>query len=190
MRPPHTVKIPSAQLAEGVGFEPTRLITWLFSRQLPSTARPPLLVVANGRRDRNRTCNLRFWRPLLCQLSYPPPVRCNHTIGSYALQLVQAWYLFTFGGKRCRQPSSCAWERGRPAHSHGHRHATHTPRRACARESEQLPTLVRCTPPCTRAQVTILYGPEYVEEHIWWRVRSIDGREGWIVNDRLEGRPA
>src|SRR6185312_2054630 len=23
---------------------------------------------------RNRTCNLRFWRPLLCQLSYPP--RC------------------------------------------------------------------------------------------------------------------
>src|SRR5690606_11577726 len=24
------------------------------------------------RADRNRTCNLRFWRPLLCQLSYRP----------------------------------------------------------------------------------------------------------------------
>jgi hypothetical protein len=40
-----------------------------------------------GRRDRNRTCNLRIWRPLLCQLSYPPlhremiphlPVLCNY----------------------------------------------------------------------------------------------------------------
>src|SRR5258706_11007657 len=25
-----------------------------------------------GRRDRNRTCNPRFWRPVLCQLSYSP----------------------------------------------------------------------------------------------------------------------
>ena len=29
-------------MAEGEGFEPPRLITWLFSRQLPSTARPSL----------------------------------------------------------------------------------------------------------------------------------------------------
>src|SRR5699024_8736425 len=27
-----------------------------------------------GRGDRTRTCNLRFWRPLLCQLSYAPSV--------------------------------------------------------------------------------------------------------------------
>src|SRR5947209_11209565 len=32
-------------VAEGEGFEPPRLITWLFSRQLPSTARPSLHVV-------------------------------------------------------------------------------------------------------------------------------------------------
>jgi hypothetical protein len=35
--------------------------------------RSPLCgLVQGGRRDRNRTCNLRIWRPLLCQLSYPP----------------------------------------------------------------------------------------------------------------------
>src|SRR5438445_467947 len=32
-------------LAEGEGFEPPRLITWLFSRQLPSTTRPSLHAV-------------------------------------------------------------------------------------------------------------------------------------------------
>ena len=30
------------------------------------------LFPRNGKRDRSRTCNLRFWRPLLCHLSYPP----------------------------------------------------------------------------------------------------------------------
>lgn len=39
-------------------------------------------------------------------------------------------------------------------------------------------------------QVTILYGPEFVDGHTWWRVRRIDGREGWIASDGLEGRPA
>ena len=28
-----------------------------------------------GRGDRNRTCNPRFWRPVLCQLSYSPAGR-------------------------------------------------------------------------------------------------------------------
>src|SRR5579859_705315 len=32
----------SRGMAEGEGFEPPRLITWLFSRQLPSTTRPSL----------------------------------------------------------------------------------------------------------------------------------------------------
>ncbi len=36
---------------------------------LPATSGPLLF---QNRRDRTRTCNLRFWRPLLCQLSYPP----------------------------------------------------------------------------------------------------------------------
>ena len=35
----------------------------------------PVYVRRIGRRDRNRTCNLRIWRPLLCQLSYPPSHR-------------------------------------------------------------------------------------------------------------------
>jgi len=39
-------------------------------------------------------------------------------------------------------------------------------------------------------QLTLLDGPEHVDGHTWWRVRRIDGREGWIVSDGLEGRPA
>lgn len=39
-------------------------------------------------------------------------------------------------------------------------------------------------------QVTLLDGPEYADGHTWWRVRRIDGREGWIASDGLEGRPA
>ena len=37
---------------------------------------------SGGRGDRNRTCNPRFWRPVLCQLSYSP-VLCR-TRGSTA----------------------------------------------------------------------------------------------------------
>ena len=33
---------------------------------------PPDRWGSNGRGDANRTRNLRFWRPLLCQLSYSP----------------------------------------------------------------------------------------------------------------------
>ena len=32
----------------------------------------PKSAVENGRGDRTRTCGLRFWRPLLYQLSYTP----------------------------------------------------------------------------------------------------------------------
>src|SRR5579884_4286964 len=42
MRPLQAGKLYQSNLAEGEGFEPPRLITWLFSRQLPSTARPSL----------------------------------------------------------------------------------------------------------------------------------------------------
>ena len=31
----------------------------------------PNTCVNSGRRDRNRTCNLRFWRPLLCLIELP-----------------------------------------------------------------------------------------------------------------------
>src|SRR3990167_6844616 len=46
---------------------------------------PPLLLKPGGRGSRNRTYNLRFWRPTLCQLSYTPLAKTlgndlsNHT---------------------------------------------------------------------------------------------------------------
>ena len=33
--------------------------------------KPALFTCGFGRRDRNRTCNLRFWRPLLCLIELP-----------------------------------------------------------------------------------------------------------------------
>src|SRR3954454_47360 len=38
----------------------------------PSRGRCLHTGVKLGRGDRTRTCNRRFWRPLLCQLSYSP----------------------------------------------------------------------------------------------------------------------
>lgn len=37
--------------------------------------------------------------------------------------------------------------------------------------------------------LTLLDGPDYVDGHLWWRVRRIDGREGWVASDGLQGRP-
>src|SRR6476619_6601861 len=34
-----------------------------------------------GRGDRTRTYNRRFWRPVLCQLSYTPPVAATSPLG-------------------------------------------------------------------------------------------------------------
>ncbi len=39
-------------------------------------------------------------------------------------------------------------------------------------------------------QLTLLEGPEYVDDHVWWRVRRTDGVEGWVVTDGLIGNPA
>lgn len=41
----------------------------VYSPLLLSTQAPTLEL---GRGDRIRTCNHRFWRPVLCQLSYTP----------------------------------------------------------------------------------------------------------------------
>jgi hypothetical protein len=39
-------------------------------------------------------------------------------------------------------------------------------------------------------QLTVLDGPEYEEEHTWWRVRTTDGREGWVPDVGLMGQNA
>jgi hypothetical protein len=40
---------------------------------------PPGAVYEWSRGDRDRTCDLWFWRPALCQLSYAPELRRNGT---------------------------------------------------------------------------------------------------------------
>jgi hypothetical protein len=54
--------------------------TWLVDAALfPSSAQP----AHAGRPGGNRTPNLRFWRPLLCQLSYwPNPLRIAEAVNS------------------------------------------------------------------------------------------------------------
>ncbi len=39
-------------------------------------------------------------------------------------------------------------------------------------------------------QLTLLDGPEHIDDHVWWRVRRTDGQEGWVVTDGLIGNPA
>jgi len=36
----------------------------------------------------------------------------------------------------------------------------------------------------------VLYGPEDVDGHNWWRVRTTDGKEGWVPEDGLRARVA
>src|ERR1051325_5358023 len=62
-------------LEERVGFEPTRLAPGCFQdnclKPLGHLSDLALFNCDFGRRDRNRTCNLRFWRPLLCLIELP-----------------------------------------------------------------------------------------------------------------------
>jgi multidrug efflux pump subunit AcrA (membrane-fusion protein) len=37
-------------------------------------------------------------------------------------------------------------------------------------------------------QLTVLDGPEHTEGYIWWRVRTSDGREGWVPDEGLMGQ--
>jgi hypothetical protein len=37
-------------------------------------------------------------------------------------------------------------------------------------------------------QFTVLDGPEYEEGYTWWRVRTTDGREGWVPDEGLMGQ--
>lgn len=39
-------------------------------------------------------------------------------------------------------------------------------------------------------QMTILDGPAEVDNQTWWRVRTTEGREGWVPATGLRGRPA
>jgi hypothetical protein len=39
-------------------------------------------------------------------------------------------------------------------------------------------------------QLTVLDGPEHEEGYTWWRVRTTDGREGWVPDEGLMGQDA
>src|SRR6476620_2235398 len=55
------------------------------------------------RADRNRTCNLRFWRPLLCQLSYRPRDRRPRMPAVLRRDLCERGWARTAGtAKECR----------------------------------------------------------------------------------------
>src|SRR3954453_21600396 len=73
--------------------------------------KPAIFTFSFGRRDRNRTCNLRFWRPLLCLIELPAyrpssyhtgtefassisialldrsPARCYHTVATVVVHV-------------------------------------------------------------------------------------------------------
>ena len=67
---------PMGHIAEILGFEPRRSDSK--SEMLPITS------YLNGRCGRTRTCDLRFWRPLLYRLSYAPKSFCPNTLGCRA----------------------------------------------------------------------------------------------------------
>jgi predicted RNase H-like nuclease (RuvC/YqgF family) len=42
-------------------------------------------------------------------------------------------------------------------------------------------------PPGT--QMTLLDGPRQSDNHAWWRIRTTDGREGWVAGEELRTQP-
>ena len=42
-------------------------------------------------------------------------------------------------------------------------------------------------PPGT--QMTLLEGPHQADNHAWWRIRTTDGREGWVAGEELRTQP-
>ena len=42
-------------------------------------------------------------------------------------------------------------------------------------------------PPGT--QMTLLEGPHQADNHAWWRIRTTDGREGWVAGEELRSQP-
>jgi SH3-like domain-containing protein len=37
--------------------------------------------------------------------------------------------------------------------------------------------------------MTLLEGPESRDNHTWWRIRTTDGREGWVAGEDLRAQP-
>ena len=38
-------------------------------------------------------------------------------------------------------------------------------------------------------QMTLLEGPQQSDNHAWWRIRTTDGREGWVAGEELRSQP-
>jgi hypothetical protein len=38
-------------------------------------------------------------------------------------------------------------------------------------------------------QMTLLEGPRQADNHAWWRIRTSDGREGWVAGEELRTQP-
>jgi hypothetical protein len=38
-------------------------------------------------------------------------------------------------------------------------------------------------------QMTLLEGPQQADNHAWWRIRTTDGREGWVAGEELRSQP-
>ena len=48
-------------------------------------------------------------------------------------------------------------------------------------------TVIDRLPPGT--QMTLLEGPQPHDNHLWWRIRTTDGREGWVAGEDLRTQP-
>jgi hypothetical protein len=38
-------------------------------------------------------------------------------------------------------------------------------------------------------QMSLLEGPRQADNHAWWRIRTTDGREGWVAGEELRSQP-
>src|SRR5215216_5827164 len=65
--------------------------------------KPALFTCGVGRRDRNRTCNLRFWRPLLCLIELPAYRRSSYHTGQEFASSIPSYVEFRPSGRSTDQ---------------------------------------------------------------------------------------
>ena len=68
--------LPYVRLGRYVRFDPADVEAWVEARKRPGRRHKRRAKACKASRGgRTRTCNPRFWRPVLCQLSYAPELR-------------------------------------------------------------------------------------------------------------------